>query len=455
MIGLATYLAIVVILAVGSIRKPAFALGAFLCMFALDQWGAAKIGFIASHGSFTNYLSCLIVATALARQLYRGFPPRILNGPIHILAILLFAFSAASLLWTPAPAVAIAEWRMQAPYLLLSLLVLPLLVQDDAHAKDGFVGTLIAGGILSACLAFLVQWGYRRIMSDVSAGSAIQLPLALAQVGAYIFVLATVYMRWTGWSAIAAIALAAVSVILVVKTGSRGQLLAMIASVIVFVPIARGRAVNLSLYMFFGIMAAGAIATAWWAFPALSGIFSPEQASRFAADRAIDDYEGRVWAAQQLLHSYLSAGSLHLMFGLGTSASFSPDIIGFYSHIVPVEILGELGFVGASLFVAILVLTARAIIKAVGSGLADDLDLRRVLISLAALFVCELLLSLKEGSLLRDVNFLLFPVLIEGVIASAKAKHHEVQSRQAPEASDVRSSHLVLQTRSARRRHAQ
>src|SRR5687768_2758764 len=102
MIELAIYLGVVAILLAGSIRRPAFALGAFLCMFGLEQWGAAKIGFIASHGTFTNYLALIIVMIAFAVRLFRRRGLRLINGPTHVTVILLYMYAAATLLWTPA-----------------------------------------------------------------------------------------------------------------------------------------------------------------------------------------------------------------------------------------------------------------------------------------------------------------------------------------------------------------
>ena len=423
MIGPAIYIGVVAILLAGSIRKPAFALGAFLCMFGLEQWGTAKIGFVASHGSFTNYLASAIVMIAFGVRLLRGRGFRVVNGPVHLSAILLYTYAAVTVLWTPAPGIAMEEWRAQAPYLLVAILVLPLLVQKVEEAKDGLHGTLIAGAILSACLAFLVEWGYRRIESEVLTGAAIDLPLALAQLGAVVFVLAMIYMPWRGLHAVVAIGLIAISVILVIKSGSRGQLIAMIAGAFLFVPIARGWSISRG-YLAWLVVAAVALAAVWTVLPDLSGFFTPEQ-GRFDTERAVEDYEERVTNARILLGQYLSSDIPELLFGLGSSASFSPRIIGFYPHVVAVEVLGELGVVGFSLFIAIAALTVRAIIRFMNtiSQLPAHADARRVVASLAALALLELLVSFKQGSLIRDVNLFLFPVLIEGIIASVMAKH--------------------------------
>jgi hypothetical protein len=424
MIGPAIYFGVVAILLAGSIRKPAFALGAFLCMFGLEQWGAAKIGFVASHVSFTNYLASAIVMIAFGVRLLRGRGFRVVNGPIHLSVILLYTYAAVSLVWTPAPDIAMEEWRASAPYLLVSILVLPLLVQDVDEAAKGLHGTLIAGAILNAALVFLVEWGYRGFESEVFAGVAIRTPLAIAQLGAIVFVLSIIYMPWRGLYAVVAIGLIAISVILVIKSGSRGQLIAMIAGAFLFVPIARGWSISRGYVLW--LIAVAVMLAAIWAtlLPDLSSVITDEE-GRYDTDQAMGDYEERVTAAETLLKRYLSSGVLELLFGLGNSASFSPHIIGHYTHIVSVEILCELGIVGFSLFITILALSVRAIARfiATASLLPRGADARRVVASLAALALLELLVSFKQGSLIRDVNLFLFPILIEGIIASVRAKH--------------------------------
>jgi hypothetical protein len=428
MVGVTIYIGVAAVLLAGSIRKSSFALGAFLCMFGLEQWGTAKIGFVASHASFTNYLASAIVLVAFGLRLLRGRGFRVVNGPIHLSAILLYTYAAVTVVWTPAPGIAMEEWRAQAPYLLLAILVLPLLVQNVDEAAEGLRGTLIAGAILSAALVFFVDWGYRGFESEVFAGVAIRSPLAIAQLGAIVFVLSMIYMPWRGLYAVVAIGLIAISVILVIKSGSRGQLIAMIAAALLFVPIARGWSISRGSVVWL-VVAAVILGAMWAILPDLSELFT-SQANRFDTDRAVVDYEERVTLAHVLLNRYLSSGVFELLFGLGSSASFSPRIIGFYPHIVPVEVLCELGVVGFSLFVAILVLTVRASLRFMTavSQLPAATDARRVVATLAALALIELLVSFKQGSLIRDVNLFLFPILIEGIIASVMAKHRAART---------------------------
>ena len=422
MIGLAIYLGVVALLVAGTIRRPAFALGAFLCMFGLEQWGASKNSFIASHGSFTNYLALAIVMIALGVRLFKRGNLRLINGPTHIVVILLYMYAAATLLWTPAYYSAMEEWKAQVPYLLFSVILLPLLIQNTEDAMEGLLGTVIAGAILTAALAFLVDWGYRQIESEVSGGEDIRLPLAIAQLGAIVFVIAVLYFRWRGAAALVALGLVTISVILVIKTGSRGQLISMVVAAMLFFPISRGW--SLSRGALIGMVAAAlAVAAIWTFLPDLANLLSTQE-GRFDAERAVEDYESRVAAANRLLDVYLSSGMLVLLFGLGNSASFAPQVAGFYTHIVPVEILCELGVVGFLLFMAALGLTIRSLIRlaSIRSSLQIGSQTQRAVACLSALALIELLLALKQGSLVRDVNLFLFPILLEGLLASVAAQ---------------------------------
>lgn len=415
MLGLLIYLLVIGILLAGSWRRPAVALGAALSMFALEQWGASKIGLIASHSSLSNYISFMVVMFGLGLQIYRTQRLAVAGGTIQLLVALLFLLSAASLLWTPVPKVGVEEWRAQWPYVLVTVLFLPMLIRGLDDAKVGLRGTLVVGAILTFALTFLVSWGYRSIDSD-AGGQAIRLPLAIAQLGAYTFILTIAFMRWRGFYALLAVALLVISVVLVVKTGSRGQLIAMIASGFVVAPIAHGSKA-FRAYLPIAVLAIIAGLSIWAFDPKLLASLSGTEADRFDASRAVQDYQGRIDIARALFDAYMRSDVLGLLFGLGTSAAFSRDIVGFYPHIVPIEILCELGIVGFGLFLAILVWTAVAIIRSlrIYQGFDPSRSGLRVIAALTALFICEVLLSFKEGSLLRDSNLFLFPLLIERV----------------------------------------
>ena len=55
---------------------------------------------------------------------------------------------------------------------------------------------------------------------------------------------------------------------------------------------------------------------------------------RYGAERAVDDYEGRIAIATALFNAYTSSGVLGMLFGLGSSAAFAPSVVGFYPDVV-------------------------------------------------------------------------------------------------------------------------
>ena len=418
MLGALVYVGVFGLLTVGTLRKPAVGLAAALCMFVIEQWGQTKVPFVASHGSLTNYLFGSVVLLGVVSQFLRGQGIRPLNGPVHACVILLYLYSAASLTWTPASAPAIEEWDHNLPYAVLLLVLAPMLVRNIEDARDGLVATRAAGGLLAICFALFVEYGFRSVTSEIATADDVRLPGALAELGGYLFIICCLLARRTPFSLAFSIGLMVLGGLLVMHSGTRGQLLSMILCAGTFVVISRStsaRQRNLLLVVG-GTLSALA---AYFAFIELSQLFETNQGARWTLEGAESAYGGRLDMAGALLDRYWSSGPLAIIFGLGTSASFAPDIVGFYPHIVPVEILGELGMVGAALYIAIVWRTASLTLKIFDTQdpRSDD---RRITTVVAALFTFELLLSLKEGSLLRGINVFLFAILLEGLALRAR-----------------------------------
>lgn len=419
MLGSLVYLGIFGLLAAGTIRRPAFGLSAAFCMFVIEQWGLTKVAFVASHPSLTNYLGCLIVLLGIAAKFLRGQRFRLINGPVHFCVILLYLYSACSLLWTPALDAAVVEWRHNLPYALLTFVLIPVLIQDTEDAREGLSATQIVGGLLALLFAVFVDYGFRSIESEIDGGEAVRLPGAPAGLGAYIFIISCLLAKREALNLIFSLGVMALGIFLVMQSGSRGPLLAMIICAGTFMGVSRSTsAPQQVVFLFFG--GALSLLAAYLAFTELSQFFFSTQGGRYTIEGAETAYGGRMEMAAMLLDHYLAGGPLTLLFGLGTSASFSPSIIGFYPHIVPVEILGELGLIGATLFLIIVWRTLSLVFSIVGMQDWEPND-RRIVTVLAALFVFELFMSLKAGSLLRGLNLCLFSILLESIVLDRKA----------------------------------
>jgi hypothetical protein len=74
--------------------------------------------------------------------------------------------------------------------------------------------------------------------------------------------------------------------------------------------------------------------------------------------------------------------------------------------------------------------------------------MQRAVASLSALALIELLLSFKEGSLVRDVNLFLFPILIEGILASVVARNLTGTADRSMESSAMRDGQRDVAVRS-------
>lgn len=129
---------------------------------------------------------------------------------------------------------------------------------------------------------------------------------------------------------------------------------------------------------------------------------------RWSGTRSSTDVVGRFANAQILLHES-SAHIFTTIFGLGNSSSF--QILGIYPHIASLEILAEEGFVGALLYIAIICLSLRSIKRLASRTDLDDSG-RNVLGILAGLFIFELVLSWKQGTLLSSVYVFLYAIIL-------------------------------------------
>src|SRR5262249_30348405 len=134
-----------------------------------------------------------------------------------------------------------------------------------------------------------------------------------------------------------------ICVALILRSGSRGQLIATGIAVLVALPIAfplRG-ARSIAGMLLAGIFVAG---MGWWA----SSLVEVDT-SRWAGEQAMGDVTGRFANALTLLQAS-SSHFLTMIFGLGNSSAFK--LLGVYPHITGLEVIAEEGILGAALYFA-------------------------------------------------------------------------------------------------------
>jgi hypothetical protein len=443
MIGLSVYLAIAGGLFIALWRYPAVALAGVLCMFGLEQWGQATTPFFAQHQTVTNIILGGLLALALVIQFFRhGF--NLFSGypGVGWLTIVLFLYAFLSAQWAPRADLSFKLWASAWPYVVTLVVLSPLVIANPADMVYANKALLLIGGLLTPLLLFLVKWEGRQIMLGQESGN----PLVVAVMAGMVALVAILADPWKGnklWLPIKWI-LVALCLALIVRSGSRGQLFSVLLVALLCWPLSHG----LSSAKQFGVLAFLVAFIGLTTNYALSEFWAQQEAyyaggNRWSEKAMEGAMSGRFHDAIALVQlCYREPGSI--LFGLGNSAAFDPRILGIYPHFVPLEILAEEGLIGFTLFCAVLVATAHHVIRC-HRDLHAVPEHRPVFAALLALFLFTLFLSLKQGSLLGNLEPFMFAILL------GKYRRFLAEKQPSRDASDVNSvfvEHVIAPTTS-------
>lgn len=415
--GIAVFTTILLYLLVRTVRTPSTAIAACFCLFAIEQWGQATIPQLATLGTFTNYCIAAILCVGVGIQFVRG-NVRISDYPkAGILVAVLLIYAYASSLWTSRDDLSATQWGVAIPYIASFILLAPLLIKNTNDARRAFSDLVIVGAPLAILLTMFVRWENRWIVigSDGAVGYAN--PLAIAEMAGNVILVAVLCRRlaavplWkvTRWLAVAG------CIALAVKTGSRGQVMAVLIVLVAFWPLSHSKisvssaALSVSGSLVIGLAVLFAVQEFW------SGN------TRWSHEKIESDIGGRVEMATQLLGAWWNGGPFTILFGLGNGASSNPRILGSYPHILPLEIVAEEGILGAMMYLSILAAVAAKVREAFRRS-RDNSANRETLITLAAMLAYAFLLSWKQGNLLGSFNFWMLCIV---VAKYAKAIAHE------------------------------
>lgn len=398
--------------ALGSMIVPAIALAAVVCMFGLEQWGQASGSGLAVHAAFTNIAVGVIVLIAFTSSLLRGQRP--LSGlPANYWVVVgLFAYAFVSLMWTPNPDQAISLWQSAYLYLFTMVFVPPLLCVQPRDYLIGLRALIVGGGAVCAMLLFFGHWGYRGLVTNAALFGLETNPLAMAsmagQVALTAFLVPLSKSRLIRWSAL--LVIAPLCIALVVRTGSRGQLVAVLLGLAVAWPFARGGALALRM-----LLAPALVALLGLIAYASLDYFGGDSARWNDAGLATSDVEGRLSMAMVLLGK-LGESPLTVLFGLGSSASY--HLFGIYPHVVTLEILGEEGIFGLALFGLAIGSCALAALRMPGMSMTKET--RATAAALIGGAVFHLVVSFKQGSLLQSELLFLHLILVPKLVLAAR-----------------------------------
>jgi len=394
-------------------------------MFGLEQWAQASEAFFLLHQSFTNLTIGCVIVFGLIINLIKSRPIFANYPPVGWLILLLFLYAFISASWAPRPDLSYEVWAKAWPYIITFVVLAPLLITRLPDLEPVFLLIIVMGGVLALLLTFGVEWHFRRIVLSARFGGEVYgNPLAVAQMAGNVVFAALLlkgrktkkYFDPIKW------VLAAICLVLIIKSGSRGQLIALFLSLIVTWPLAHSIQ-NFKGFLFaLGLLAIVFFVSSW----ALTEFWG--KTDRWSDQSMNEAVGGRLDQAFVLLTHWLK-NVFTIFFGLGNSASYDPRIIGLYPHFVPLEILGEEGLIGFSLYLYIIFSGIKSAVESYSLTKNSD-QARQLLAVLCSMSIYAFLLSLKQGSLLSNLEFFMFIILLVKYEILLKNSIVEFQQKQ-------------------------
>ncbi len=417
-------LAIVAALCLSTLLQPATAIAGAFCMMGLEQWAQASTPFFVTRGgrALINYIIGSIVLLGLARKFVGGYP--ILRGypAVGFLVVTLFSYALVSTFWAPNPARSLSVFIERAPYIVTIVFLCPLLCSRTEDFEWMLNATFMLGTLVAFLLMFTVEWDGRKVAFPSSIVEYSGNALVPGSLGGTIAIIAA-FLSWhrLKFLNIFKWLVVVLGLLLVVKSGSRGQTLAVIVAICACWPIAH-RLGNFKAYVGFGSAIVCLIAAASW------GLDLYWADSERWGDDAIDEATGTRFrfGARLLEHWYVTPATI--FFGLGSSAS--SDLIGTYSHVVPVDILTEEGILGFLIYAAIVLTCFKKGLFVVRYNRVQ----RTQLAILCALFIFYFVVSLKQGNMLGSPLLFMAAVLVGKYEKAVQHAHRlaQVTERDRP-----------------------
>ena len=391
-------------LGVAVILRPPAALAGIFCVFGLKQWAQGTMVFFVQHGAIPNLCIGLLLILGLTVKLLRGervFSP---YPGVGWSTLMLYAYAGLTLLWTLDQNKSVELLLQALPYIVTMVALAPLLISKREDLRPVALTLLVFGGLLAVLILVQAHWFNRRIvMAGASFESDAANPLAMAQLGGYLMLASILLhfrsLRLFGW--LLRLGLTGLGLMLIIKSGSRGQFLGLLAVLILFLPL-RQRINDPVKFVGFLVSFLIVAGLALW----LQSGFTTEVATgqRWTSDKMVTDMAGRFHNLGTLF-SVWSIDSLgKLVFGLGNSASYAIRQMGIYPHFVPGEVLAEEGLPGILLYLS-LVAGSLGNIRRAYALVRDKAEDRAAMALFGAILTYEFLLSLKQGSLISNTFF--------------------------------------------------
>lgn len=389
---------------IATIWRPPVAYAAAVTTFALEQWAQASGTFFATNSQILNYVVGITILVGLISASMQG---KNIFGSLHpvqygILA--LFALAVMSTIWSISPFSTISVLKYAAPYLLTYSVALPLLFNDEEDFRTAIGALLLVSLFVVPALTFGTQihaWGRTietatTVVNRYGVESTRLNPLAVATYGAVVILACfTAHLgRSSKLLQVGSWILVPMAMFLIVRSGSRGQFAGTLLAALAMIKFAYPGA-KFGRLLVVAIAIVALVAVSYFALSIAGG-------SRFSLRGGTEVYVNtRLEMCKVVLIEWFNSSPMNLLFGLGSSASFS--LIGTYPHVQVVEILVELGFIGLALAGVILALGLYVAMKLLKLT-KRDIKQRGVAVAFMSFVLLYLILSFKQGSFLTNYD---------------------------------------------------
>jgi hypothetical protein len=405
--------------------RPRIAIVPVLMLFPVEQ---ILMGYLPElrirYGWLTNVVVGLIAVFGILFHFFRGDP--IFKGVFNKLffaVVALFTFAVVSMLWTPAPDSAQYFLGQSWAYFFLFYCVAPMLVKDLDELSSVAVPLIVTGIIVMALMLinpnakfindrFVVDLGY-----VVGYGTLISNPLAIADAGAILAIVAAIYqpnqrsamittLKWAG--VLLGLALALLS-------GSRMQVVASVGIIAALLPFASGAR---SAARVAGSVLVMGIVLAFLYFVFTNFLIGAGQ-SRWTEENSAEGFAQRLDMALTIITGYLSSPAYWLI-GLGAAAfnAFyalrTRENPHWFPHNIVVESVTEYGLIGLLLLGAILYMTAKYSLRLIAVA-GNDRRRRTTAIIFIGIVIFQFIMSLKQGYMLGMPPLFMFCLIVARV----------------------------------------
>ena len=395
---------LLVYLAFTARKHPGIALGLVWCLYAMEQVLQGGFSIFVSRGYLLNVAVFGIsgfaaLSLALRTKMFSG-----IRLPRQVLwALFLFMLVFVSVVWAPKFGNSLNRLKDGAPYFAQFLLFAPLCVLDRNQLEKAIKVLLYFGFVVLIGLA-VSPIDNRAIVVNVTAGGE-QIkgnPLAVASFSGCVL-LAAVFKIYgmkkkKGAVFLFHVAIIAVGLLVLARSGSRGQVVACVIAMVIWLPLTARVAAKRS-----SVLAIGAILV--FCMGLYYFVSNGDDVGRWQSQQLREHSVGRLDSAIRLLNVCYEKGPMYWLIGLGSSASW--DTIGGYPHVVPLEVIAEEGIIGFGFFAAFCISTAFGGYRLLRSE-SVDVTSRVNLGLILALFTFQFALSFKQGSLLGSLSLFCF-----------------------------------------------